>query len=162
MNIRVKRVYEAPEPADGARFLVDRLWPRGLTRKAIALDGWIRDAAPSDQLRRWFAHDPARWEQFRRRYLQELQQRVHTFQPLLEAARHGPVTLLYSARDPVHNQAVVLRDFLMSLFAPESLVRPRGPLATRTSRARPPHSGTGRDLGKKTVGPRLRPAGNQS
>lgn len=110
--IRVKRAYDPPAPDDGARYLVDRIWPRGLRKEELRLDGWIRDAAPSDALRRWFRHDPARWEEFRRRYAAELDRRPESWQPLLEAARHGTVTLLFGARDEHHNNAVALAEYL--------------------------------------------------
>ncbi len=110
--IKVKRVYEPPSPADGARFLVERLWARGLTREALPLDGWLKDVAPSAELRRWFAHDPAKWSTFRRRYFAELDARPEAWRPLREAARRGTVTLLYSARDETHNSAVALKEYL--------------------------------------------------
>ena len=113
MDVRIKRVYDPPEPADGARFLVDRLWPRGLTREKLRLDGWLKDLAPSDALRRWFRHDPARWAEFQRRYREELAEKPAALAVLRTAAARGPVTLLYAARDPVHNQAVVLRELLL-------------------------------------------------
>ncbi|MBI4483544.1 MAG: DUF488 domain-containing protein [Acidobacteria bacterium] len=112
--IHVKRVYEPPAAEDGVRLLVDRLWPRGVQRKALPLDGWLKDVAPSDALRRWYAHDPARWNEFRRRYFAELDGKPQTWQPILEAVRKGNVTLLYSARDPTHNNAVALRGYLMA------------------------------------------------
>lgn len=110
--INLRRVYEPPRPGEGARYLVERLWPRGLSKEALQLDGWLREVAPSDALRRWFAHDPARWDEFRRRYFEELDRRAEAWQPLLEAARRGPVTLLFSARDPEHNNAVALKQYL--------------------------------------------------
>ncbi|MCL6520826.1 MAG: DUF488 domain-containing protein [Firmicutes bacterium] len=110
--IRVKRVYEPAEEGDGLRCLVDRLWPRGLSREAAGVDRWLKEAAPSPELRRWFAHDPARWAEFRRRYSAELEARPDAWQPLLEAARSGGVTLLYAAREPVYNNAVALKAFL--------------------------------------------------
>lgn len=110
--INLRRVYEPPRPGEGARYLVERLWPRGLSKEALQLDGWLREVAPSDALRRWFAHDPARWDEFRRRYFEELDRRPEAWQPLLEAARRGPVTLLFSARDPEHNNAVALKQYL--------------------------------------------------
>lgn len=113
MDIRVKRVYEPPAPDDGCRVLVDRLWPRGLKKDAAALDAWRKDVAPSDALRCWFGHDPARWEEFRRRYEAELETNPEGVRWLLERARAGRLTLCYGARDPVHNQAVVLRDHLL-------------------------------------------------
>jgi uncharacterized protein YeaO (DUF488 family) len=112
-DIRIKRVYEAVVPEDGERYLVDRLWPRGIKKEALACAGWLKDAAPSDTLRRWFGHDPARWAEFRRKYRAELELRPEALQPLREAAERGPVTLLYSARDEAHNQAVVLRELLL-------------------------------------------------
>ncbi|MDR7440302.1 MAG: DUF488 domain-containing protein [Armatimonadota bacterium] len=110
--IRVKRVYDPVEPEDGKRYLVDRLWPRGLRKEALRIDGWLREVAPSDKLRRWFGHDPAKWEEFKRRYFAELESRPETWRPLWEAARRGNVTLLYSARDSLHNNAVALQEFL--------------------------------------------------
>ncbi|MDI3316604.1 MAG: DUF488 domain-containing protein [Bacillota bacterium] len=110
--IRVKRVYEPAEERDGLRFLVDRLWPRGLRREAARIDRWLKEVAPSDGLRRWFAHDPARWEEFQRRYGAELEAQPESWRPLAEAARAGDVTLLYSARDEAHNNAVALKAFL--------------------------------------------------
>lgn len=110
--VQIKRVYEAPARDDGQRILVERLWPRGFTKDALRLDDWAKDVAPSHALRGWFAHDPRKWEEFRRRYRAELDARTDAWQPLLEAARRGPVTLLFSARDPERNSAVVLRDYL--------------------------------------------------
>lgn len=115
--IRVKRVYDPPRADDGARFLVERLWPRGMKREALALDGWLKDVAPSDELRRWFGHVPERWEEFRRRYFQELDGRPEAWKPLVDAARRGNVTLLFSARDERHNNAVALMDYLNDRLA---------------------------------------------
>ncbi len=109
--IKIKRAYEAPEPADGVRYLVDRLWPRGVKKEALHIEAWVKDAAPSDELRKWSHHDPERFPEFRRRYRQELKSNAAT-QVLLEAARRGDITLVYSARDQEHNQAVVLREWL--------------------------------------------------
>ena len=111
-DIRVKRVYDPAEAGDGARFLVERLWPRGISKGALKLDGWLKELAPSDGLRRWFHHDPSRWQKFRRRYTAELRGRSEALQYVLEAARRGPITLLYAARDRQHNSAVALRDYL--------------------------------------------------
>ena len=111
-RIEVARAYDAPPPGGARRFLVDRLWPRGVGREGLALDGWLRDVAPSDDLRRWFGHDPQRWAEFRRRYAAELESNPAAWAPLLEAARAGDVVLLYGARDPERNNAVVLRDHL--------------------------------------------------
>ncbi|MPZ26702.1 MAG: DUF488 family protein [Micromonosporaceae bacterium] len=110
-EISVQRVYDH-EPTHGAVFLVDRVWPRGVRRDALPLDGWARDVAPSAALRTWFGHRPERFTEFARRYRAELAADPEAVRPLLDAARHGPVTLLYGARDREHNQAVVLRDYL--------------------------------------------------
>jgi uncharacterized protein YeaO (DUF488 family) len=113
-GIRVVRVYDQDEPRPGRRFLVDRLWPRGMRAEELALDGWLRDAAPSAELRRWFGHDVERWPEFRRRYLAELAAAPDAVRPLLDAVREGDVTLLYAARDAEHNNAVVLREHLLA------------------------------------------------
>lgn len=107
-----KRVYEPPAHGDGARFLVERLWPRGLKKEALHAQAWLKEVAPSAALRRWFAHDPAKWEEFERRYFAELAERPDALEPLVEAARRGRVTLLFSARDETHNNAVALRAYL--------------------------------------------------
>ncbi len=112
MPIKLKRVYAPPAPEDGARFLVDRLWPRGLRKEALALAGWLKDIAPSPGLRKWFAHDPNKWEAFQRRYFAELEAKPELWQPLLEQARKGTITLLFAARDLQHNHAVALKRFL--------------------------------------------------
>jgi uncharacterized protein YeaO (DUF488 family) len=112
VRIQIKRVYEPVSMDDGARFLVERLWPRGMKKEALPLDGWLRDAAPSTALRRWFAHDPAKWPEFQRRYRRELAACRESCRVLLEAARRGPLTLLYSARDNKRNSAAVLRKYL--------------------------------------------------
>jgi len=112
MAIRVKRVYDPAGPEDGLRCLVDRLWPRGLRREEANIDLWVREVAPSDELRRWFGHDPARWEEFQRRYAAELDSRPEAWRDLLETARKNTVTLLYGARDTEHNNAVVLKAYL--------------------------------------------------
>lgn len=114
MKIQIKRAYEAPEETDGARFLVDRVWPRGIKREALELVDWIKEAAPSNELRKWFGHDPARWETFRERYFSELDAREEVIAPLREAARQGVITLVYGARDTEHNNAVALRAYLLA------------------------------------------------
>jgi uncharacterized protein YeaO (DUF488 family) len=112
-NIRLKRAYDAPETGDGTRVLVDRLWPRGVKKANAAIDEWIKEIAPSTALRKWFGHDPARWPEFRRRYLKELRQHSRQIGRLRTLALRGPVTLVFSARDEAHNDAVVLRDCLI-------------------------------------------------
>lgn len=113
MKLHIKRAYEPSAPEDGERFLVDRLWPRGVKKKTLALTGWLKEVAPSDALRRWFGHVPERWEDFRRRYRDELKTQQAALQPLRDALKRGTVTLVYSAHDEAHNQAVVLREFLL-------------------------------------------------
>ncbi len=110
--IRTKRVYEEPEPADGTRFLVERLWPRGMRKEALHLDAWLKDVAPSGELRRWYGHDPTKWEEFRRRYFAELDGEPEAWRPILAAANQGDVTLLYSARDVERNSARALAEYL--------------------------------------------------
>ena len=112
MNIRTKRVYEAPAKGDGARILVDRLWPRGLSTDKAQVDLWLKDIAPSTGLRKWFAHDAEKWQEFRRRYEAELERNDEQVAALREEAAKGPVTLVYGARDTEHNEALVLKDFL--------------------------------------------------
>lgn len=113
-TIQVKRVYEQVCEADGTRILVERLWPRGLTRAKLQADNWVKEVAPSDGLRRWFAHDPAKWPEFRRRYFAELDQHPEAIQVICTAVEAGPVTLLYSAHDTEHNNAVALREYLLT------------------------------------------------
>lgn len=115
-KISLKRVYDLPEPDDGQRFLVDRLWPRGLKKETLQLDGWLKNLAPSDDLRHWFGHDPSRWEEFCRRYEAELASNREAWQPLLAAARGQRVTLLFSAHDQEHNNAAALRSFLKAIL----------------------------------------------
>jgi uncharacterized protein YeaO (DUF488 family) len=110
--IRIKRAYEPSARGDGRRFLVERLWPRGLKKEALDVDGWLKDVAPSTALRKWFDHRVERWEEFGRRYRRELHARRDALSPLLEADKRGTVTLVYSAHDLEHNGAVVLRDYL--------------------------------------------------
>jgi uncharacterized protein YeaO (DUF488 family) len=117
--ILIKRVYEAAEPADGVRFLVDRLWPRGVKKTSLSIKAWLKDVAPSDELRRWYHQDLERWPQFRSRYFAELEQRPQAWHSLLEAARSGNVTLLFSARPAEHNNAVALREFLKGKLGKE-------------------------------------------
>jgi len=114
MPITIKRAYDAAEPEDGYRVLVDRLWPRGRTREALRLDAWARELAPSTELRKWFGHDPARWPEFRSRYLEELRSEgaAASLAELSSRAESGRVTLVYAARDTEHNEARVLAELL--------------------------------------------------
>ena len=112
-RIRLKRAYEPPSQGDDRRILVDRLWPRGVKKAEAAIDDWLKDLSPSTELRKWFGHDPARWDEFQRRFASELQRHQDEQNRLREMARHGPVTLVYAARDEAHNDAVVLRDVLL-------------------------------------------------
>lgn len=110
--ISIKRAYDAASPEDGLRYLVDRLWPRGVKKESLKVEAWLKDVAPSDALRRWFGHDPAKWPEFQRRYAAELKRNSESWQPLLDAARQGNVTLVYGARDTEHNDAVALKAYL--------------------------------------------------
>jgi uncharacterized protein YeaO (DUF488 family) len=110
--IKIKRVYESFDARDGTRFLVERLWPRGMKKSSLRIDGWLKDVAPSSALRRWFGHDAAKWDEFQRRYAAELDHQPAAWQPLLEAAQRGDVSLLYSAHDTEHNNAVALKAYL--------------------------------------------------
>jgi len=110
--IQTRRVYEPAAASDGQRFLVERLWPRGIRKEALSLTGWCKAAAPSHELRKWFNHDPAKWPEFQKRYRAELDRMPEAWWPLLEAARAGNLTLLFSARDTRHNNAVVLKTYL--------------------------------------------------
>lgn len=111
--ILIKRVYDPAESSDGARFLVDRLWPRGIKKGTLAIQAWCKDAAPSNDLRHWYHHDPEEWDEFRRRYFRELESQNVGWQPVLEAARQGDVTLLYGSKHAEHNNAVALKEFLI-------------------------------------------------
>jgi uncharacterized protein YeaO (DUF488 family) len=110
--LRIKRAYEPPASEDGERILVERLWPRGLTKARAAIDLWMKDVAPSPALRKWFAHDPAKWEQFQRRYFEELREHAEAVDELRRRARRGRVTLVYGARDEEHNAALALKSYL--------------------------------------------------
>ncbi|MGB9940290.1 DUF488 domain-containing protein [Methanosarcina sp.] len=112
--IRVKRVYEQPSDQDGLRVLVDRLWPRGLRKSEAGLDLWMKEIAPEDRLRKWFSHDPEKWEEFRKCYLKELEQKEEYVYELLERARKTDLTLLYAAKDKTLNNATVLKEYLES------------------------------------------------
>jgi uncharacterized protein YeaO (DUF488 family) len=111
-SILLKRAYEPPTPQDGPRFLVERLWPRGVRKADLRLAGWLKQVAPTPELRRWFGHDPRKWSEFKRRYLDELRANEDALGPLRDASRRGPVTLVYGARDTEHNAAVAIREYL--------------------------------------------------
>lgn len=110
--LKTKRVYESAEASDGTRFLVDRLWPRGIKKENLEMKAWLKDVAPSPSLRKWFTHDPSKWQEFQQRYRAELEANPDAWNPILEAAKQGDVTLLYSARDTEHNSALLLKAFL--------------------------------------------------
>ena len=112
--IRLKRAYENPSPLDGHRVLVERLWPRGVTKERAALDLWLKEVAPSTELRRWFGHDPAKWAEFQRRYREELRERPDELERLRSLVEAGPVTFVYGSRDQEHNAATVLKELLES------------------------------------------------
>jgi len=112
LKLKLKRVYEEPAPQDGVRLLVDRLWPRGLSKERARVDRWLKEIAPSDELRRWFGHDPAKWREFKSRYLLELGDQRPLLAEIEELARSETVTLLYAAHDEEHNNALVLKELL--------------------------------------------------
>jgi uncharacterized protein YeaO (DUF488 family) len=112
LKLKVKRVYDDPSAEDGIRILVDRLWPRGLKKESAKLDEWLKEIAPSVELRKWFGHDPERWEEFKARYFHELDRQSEAVHKLKEKASSGKVTLLFAARDETHNNAVALKEYL--------------------------------------------------
>ena len=112
MAVRVKRVYEPPSRADGTRILVDRLWPRGVTKEQARVDLWLKEIAPSAELRTWFNHEPEKWNEFKRRYFEELRRRPEAVAGLVETVRRGPVTLVYGSKEERFNNAVALEEFL--------------------------------------------------
>ena len=121
--ITLKRAYDSVSRTDGKRFLVERLWPRGVSKAKLRVDAWLKDVGPSTELRRWFSHDPGKWREFRRRYFRELDSRPEAWQPIVLAARHGRVTLVYSSHDTEHNNAVALQQYLRA--------KPRSAKSTR-------------------------------
>lgn len=131
--IRVKRIYDPPARGDGCRILVERLWPRGVKKEALAADAWLKQVAPSTELRKWFDHQVERWEEFRRRYRRELDSNPSAWEPILDASKRGPVTLLYSAHDTLHNGALVLRDYLIARGAKLAGTAREAPRAPRAS-----------------------------
>lgn len=110
--VTLKRAYDPVAATDGKRLLVERLWPRGLSKDRLKLDGWIREVAPTTELRKWFGHDPTKWRQFRIRYFRELDSQPESWQSIVSLARRGTVTLVYSSHDEEHNNAVALREYL--------------------------------------------------
>jgi uncharacterized protein YeaO (DUF488 family) len=124
--IKLKRVYDPPVASDGRRILVERLWPRGQSKAALKLDAWLKDVAPSTALRKWFDHDPAKWDRFRTRYFRELDAHPDSWRPLLAAARQGTVTLIYSSHDVEHNNAVALQEYLRAATRRSSAAGARG------------------------------------
>ena len=112
MNVRIKRAYSEPDKEDGTRILVDRLWPRGLTKAKASIDLWLKEIAPSTELRKWFGHDPANWTKFKSRYLSELKHNPEQLALLKQYAAKGPITLVYGARDEQHNEAIILQALL--------------------------------------------------
>jgi len=114
--ILTKRAYDPPQPSDGLRILVDRLWPRGIKKEDLLMDDWIKDISPSDELRRWFAHRPERWPQFVKKYFQELEANRPCWEQLLAKVRHHRVTLIYGAKDTEHNNALALKQYLDSKY----------------------------------------------
>lgn len=112
MAVRVKRAYDRAAPSDGKRILIDRLWPRGVSKTEARIDGWVKDIAPSSQLRKWFGHDPEKWDEFKRRYFRELDDCRGQVEDLRRQSRGSTVTLLYGAKDTEHNNAIALREYL--------------------------------------------------
>jgi uncharacterized protein YeaO (DUF488 family) len=132
--LKLKRAYDPAAKADGTRILVERLWPRGLSRAKVHVDTWLKDVAPSTELRKWFGHDPEKWPQFRERYFRELDARPEAWQQILSKARRGLVTLIYSSHDTLHNNAVALQEYLQAK-ARRPTTSSRPPSAERTRRA---------------------------
>jgi len=124
MTIALKRAYDSVSRTDGRRFLVERLWPRGVSKAKLRVEAWLKEVGPSTELRKWFSHDPGKWSEFRRRYFRELDSRPEAWQPIVSAARHGRVTLVYSSHDTEHNNAVALQQYLQA--------KPRSAKSART------------------------------
>jgi uncharacterized protein YeaO (DUF488 family) len=142
--LQIKRTYDPSARRDGRRFLVERLWPRGMSKEALKADAWMKEVAPSSELRQWFGHRVDRWEEFRRRYRKELDGNPGAWEPILDAKRRGTVTLLYSAHDLLHNGAVVLREYLMERqAAPRRRGKREGhrPASRTTGATKPPATG---------------------
>jgi uncharacterized protein YeaO (DUF488 family) len=131
--IRLKRAYDAMSRTDGTRFLVERLWPRGVSKATLQLDAWLKEVGPSTALRKWFSHDPEKWREFRRRYFRELDSRPEAWKPIVSAACRGTVTLVYSSHDTEHNNAVALQEYVRA----KSRRPPRSPHGAAADRPRP-------------------------
>jgi uncharacterized protein YeaO (DUF488 family) len=130
--LELKRAYDSASKEDGTRFLVERLWPRGISKANLPLDAWLKEVGPSTELRKWFGHDPLKWSSFRTRYFRELDSRPESWQPIVSAARRGTVTLVYSSHDEEHNNAVALREYLQGKLRTAAAAR----RPATTSRAR--------------------------
>ena len=133
--ITLKRAYDAVSRTDGTRFLVERLWPRGVSKAKLRVDAWLKEVGPSTELRQWFDHDPDKWDEFRRRYFRELDSRPEAWQPIVSAARHGRVTLVYSSHDTQHNNAVALQEYLHAKSRRRSARSERSVAADRPRRS---------------------------
>ena len=118
--IKLKRVYEQEDREDGVRYLIERLWPRGMKKSSLRIDGWLKDAGPSTELRKWFSHDTGKWQEFRHRYFAELDQAPEAWAPIRETGRQGTVTLLYSSHDTEHNNAVALKEYVEQKIAAQT------------------------------------------
>jgi uncharacterized protein YeaO (DUF488 family) len=125
-NIGLARVYDREQDGRGRRYLVERLWPRGVRRDALRMDGWLRDVGPSHELRKWFGHDPDRWDEFQRRYFVELDDHPEAWRPLIDAVSADDITLLYSSHDTEHNNAVALKGYLLARLGTGSPDRQAG------------------------------------
>ena len=133
--IALKRAYDSASRTDGTRFLVERLWPRGVSKAKLRVAAWLKEAGPSTELRKWFSHDPEKWDEFRRRYFRELASRPNAWQPIVAAARRGPVTLVYSSHDTQHNNAVALHEYLRrKMRRPAKSTQARAPSRPRRLR----------------------------
>jgi uncharacterized protein YeaO (DUF488 family) len=118
--LKIKRVYDPPSPEDGKRILVDRLWPRGIRKEAAAIDEWLKEIAPTTELRKWYGHDPVKYEEFKRRYARELEDKADIIERIKDEARRRTVTLLFSAREMEHNNATVLKEILARMMMHET------------------------------------------
>jgi uncharacterized protein YeaO (DUF488 family) len=135
--INIKRVYDAASPTDGTRLLIERLWPRGIKKTSLKIKSWIKDVAPSTELRQWFSHDPVKWDEFRRRYSAELRANPDAWKPIIDTALHATVTLIYSSHDTVHNNAIALEAFLKAYLPKKKSRHIRPARAVATLKAQP-------------------------